>query len=275
MTYEKLEKSYRRIREITDFEPELAIVLGSGLGKLADRVCAIQEIPYSDIEGFPVSTAPGHKGRFILTEIHGVKTIIMQGRVHYYEGYPMTDVVMPIRLMGMMGAKTLLVTNACGGANSDFEVGDLMVIRDHITSFVPSPLVGPNISELGVRFPDMTQVYNRDLGDLVYKIGTRKGYSMREGVYCQFTGPQYETPTEVRMAGILGADAVGMSTAVEAVAARHMGLNVCGISLITNMAAGLSKNLLSEEEVIEVGEKSSEYFIDLVMEFVDSYKACL
>lgn len=272
MVYEKLKKAYDNMRQITDFEPELALVLGSGLGKLADQVNAVQEISYSEIEGFPVSTAPGHKGRFILAEIHGVKTIIMQGRVHYYEGYPMTDVVMPIRLMGMMGAKALIVTNACGGANPDFKIGDLMVIRDHITALVPSPLIGKNIGELGVRFPDMTEVYNRKLGDLVYKIGTQKGFSMKEGVYCQFTGPQYETPTEVRMAATLGADAVGMSTAVESVAARHMGMNVCGISLITNMAAGLSKDLLSEEEVIQVGEKSSDYFIDLVMEFIKQYK---
>lgn len=275
MIYEKLQKAYDKIREVTDFEPELAIVLGSGLGKLADKVEAISEISYSDIEGFPVSTAPGHKGRFIFAEIEGVKTVIMQGRVHYYEGYPMSDVVMPTRLMGMLGAKTLLVTNACGGANPDFEIGDLMVIRDHITALVPSPLIGPNVSELGVRFPDMSEVYDRNLGDLVYKIGTKKGYSMREGVYCQFTGPQYETPTEVKMASILGADAVGMSTAVEAVAARHMGLKVCGISLITNMAAGLSKDLLSEQEVIEVGERASEYFIDLVIDFVKSYKEIL
>lgn len=275
MIYEKLQKAYDKIREITDFEPELAIVLGSGLGKLADKVEKLGEISYSDIEGFPVSTAPGHKGRFIFTEIDGVKIVIMQGRVHYYEGYPMTDVVMPTRLMAMMGAKTLLVTNACGGANPDFQIGDLMVIRDHITSFVPSPLIGPNVAQLGVRFPDMSQVYDRNLGDLVYKIGTKKGYSMREGVYCQFTGPQYETPTEVKMASILGADAVGMSTAVEALAARHMGVMVCGISLITNMAAGLSKDLLSEQEVIEVGERSSEYFIDLVMDFIKSYKEIL
>lgn len=275
MVYEKLNKAYENIRKITDFEPDLAIVLGSGLGSLADKVEAIQEISYSEIEGFPVSTAPGHKGRFVLAEINGVKTIFMQGRVHYYEGYPMSDVVMPIRLMGLMGAKTLLVTNACGGANPDFNIGDLMIIRDQISAFVPSPLLGQNISELGVRFPDMSEIYDRKLGDLVYKLGTKKGYSMREGVYCQFTGPQYETPSEVKMAGILGADAVGMSTAVETIAARHMGLKVCGISLITNMAAGLSKTLLSEQEVIDVGEKSSEYFSDLVLEFIKNYKEYL
>lgn len=272
MVYEKLKKAYENIREMTDFEPELAIVLGSGLGKLADQVEAIKEISYSDIEGFPVSTAPGHKGRFVFAEIAGVKTVIMQGRVHYYEGYQMTDVVMPVRLMGMMGAKTLLLTNAAGGANPDFNIGDLMVIRDQMSQFVPSPLIGKNIEELGVRFPDMSQIYNRIYGDAIYKIGTQKGYSMREGVYCQFTGPAYETPAEVKMAGLLGADAVGMSTAVEAIAARHMGMEVAGITLVTNMAAGLSEELLSEQEVIEVGEASSEYFIDLVLEFIGQYK---
>lgn len=272
MVYEKLEKAYKTIREKTDFEPELALVLGSGLGKLADQVDPICEISYSDIEGFPVSTAPGHKGRFVFAEIHGVKTVIMQGRVHYYEGYPMTDVVMPVRLMGMMGAKTLIVTNAAGGANPDFEIGDLMVIRDQIAQFVPSPLIGQNIGQLGVRFPDMSEIYNREYGDLIYKLGIQKGYSMKEGVYCQFTGPAYESPSEVKMAGLLGADAVGMSTAVEAIAARHMGLDVCGITLVTNMAAGLSKNLLTESEVIEVGEQASSYFIDLVMEFIKQYK---
>ncbi|NLW52047.1 MAG: purine-nucleoside phosphorylase [Tissierellia bacterium] len=272
MIYEKLEKAYKNIREKTDFEPELAIVLGSGLGKLADQVEMIDEISYKDIEGFPVSTAPGHKGRFIFTEIHGVKTVIMQGRVHYYEGYPMSDVVLPTRLMGMMGAKTLIVTNAAGGANPEFNVGDLMVIRDHIAQFVPSPLIGQNVEQLGVRFPDMTEVYKKEYSDLITKIGKEKGFNMREGVYCQFTGPAYETPTEVKMAALLGADAVGMSTTVESTAARHMGMEVCGISLITNKAAGLSDELLSEQEVIDAGEAASEYFIDLVLEFVRQYK---
>ena len=272
MIYEKLEQVYNNMRELTDFEPELAIVLGSGLGKLADKVEAIQEISYQEIDGFPVSTAPGHKGRFVLANIHGVKTIIMQGRVHYYEGYPMDDVVMPVRLMVMMGAKNLILTNACGGANPDFNIGDLMVIRDHIAALVPSPLLGKNIDQLGVRFPDMTQVYNEKLGDLVFKLGTKKGLPMREGVYCQFSGPQYETPTEVKMAKILGADAVGMSTTVEAIAARHMGMEVTGVSLITNMAAGLSKTLLDEQEVIDAGEQASDYFIDLVLEFISKYK---
>lgn len=272
MVYEKLERAYKDLRTKTDFEPELAIVLGSGLGKLADQVEKLGELSYKDIEGFPVSTAPGHKGRFIFTEIHGVKTVIMQGRVHYYEGYPMSDVVLPTRLMGMMGAKTLIVTNACGGANPEFNVGDLMVIRDHIAQFVPSPLIGTNVEQLGVRFPDMTEVYKKEYGDLVLKIGQEKGFNMREGVYCQFTGPAYETPTEVRMAALLGADAVGMSTTVESTAARHMGMDVCGISLITNKAAGLSDELLSEQEVIDAGEAASEYFIELVLEFVKQYK---
>mgnify|MGYP002738820886 CR=1 FL=1 len=274
MVYEKLQKAYKAIRGKTDFEPELAIVLGSGLGKLADQVEVLGEISYKDIEGFPVSTAPGHKGRFIFTEIHGVKTVIMQGRVHYYEGYPMTDVVMPTRLMGLMGAKTLIVTNAAGGANPDFNVGDLMVIRDHISSLVPSPLIGQNINELGVRFPDMTEVYRKDYSDLIFKIGTKKGFNMRQGVYCQFTGPAYETPSEVKMAALLGGDAVGMSTTVESIAARHMGMDVCGISLITNKAAGLGEELLSEQEVIDAGEAASEYFIELVLEFIKQYQKC-
>lgn len=268
MINEKLKKTYEKVREMTDFKPELAIVLGSGLGKLADQVQIEKEISYSEIEGFPVSTAPGHKGRYIFTHIHGVPTVIMQGRVHMYEGYESSDVVLPIRLMGLLGAKLLLVTNAAGGANESFQVGDLMVITDHIAQFVKSPLIGKNISELGVRFPDMSEIYKKEYSDRLFEIGKSKGYSMQRGVYCQFSGPQYETPAEVRMAQILGADAVGMSTAIEAVAARHMGMEVCGVTLVSNKAAGLSKELLSEQEVIDAGEKASTYFIDLVKEFI-------
>lgn len=265
---QKLDRALKKIREITDFKPELAIVLGSGLGKLADEVIIEKQIYYSEIDGFPVSTAPGHKGRFIFTHIHNKPCVIMQGRVHLYEGYEPSDVVLPIRLMGLMGAKILLVTNAAGGVNKEFNVGDLMVISDHISQFVESPLKGKNIEELGVRFPDMSEVYNKKYAEKIYTIGLSKGYAMRKGVYCQFNGPAYETPSEVRMAGVLGADAVGMSTAIEAMAARHMGMEVCGITLVSNKAAGLSKELLSEQEVIEAGEKASIYFIDLVKEFI-------
>lgn len=270
--YDKLKSVYEDLRRKIDFKPELAITLGSGLGRLADIVEIEEEISYQDIEGFPVSTAPGHKGRFVFAHIHGIPTVIMQGRVHRYEGYSAADTVLPTRLMGMMGAKTLIVTNACGGVNKDFRIGDLMIIRDHIAQFVESPLIGPNINQLGVRFPDMTEVYNKELSDRIEKIAKEKNLSVKNGVYCQFSGPAYETAAEVKMAGILGADAVGMSTAIEAMAARHMGMNVCGISLITNLATGISEVELSEQEVIDEGEKASEYFIDLVLDFIKTLK---
>lgn len=270
--YERLTEAYEDLKSKLIFEPELAITLGSGLGGLAEQVEIEQEIRYQDIKSFPISTAPGHKGRFVLTHIHGIPTIIMQGRVHRYEGYTAQDTILPTRLMGMVGAKTLLVTNAAGGVNSNFNIGDLMIIRDHITQFVESPLMGPNIKELGVRFPDMTQVYDEKLSNKIEEIALSKGLPVKNGVYCQFSGPNYETPAEVRMARIIGADAVGMSTAIEAMAARHMGLRVCGISLITNLASGISDVELSEQEVIETGEKASVYFIDLVKDFIKELK---
>lgn len=272
LVYERLLSAYNDLRSKIKFEPKVAITLGSGLGKLADVVDVVEEISYRDIKDFPVSTAPGHKGRFVFANIHDVPVVIMQGRVHRYEGYSAQDTVMPTRLMGMMGAKTLIVTNACGGINPNFEIGNLMIIRDHISQFVESPLMGKNISELGVRFPDMTEVYNKELGDKIESIAKEKGLDIKNGVYCQFSGPNYETPAEIKMAGILGADAVGMSTAIEAMTARHMGMKVCGISLITNLAAGISKVELSEEEVIEEGEKASEYFVDLVLDFIKTLK---
>lgn len=270
--YEKLKIAYDDLSSKIDFKPKLAITLGSGLGKLADIVKIEKEISYQDIKGFPVSTAPGHKGRFVFTHIHGIPTVIMQGRVHRYEGYSSSDTVMPTRLMGMMGAEILLVTNACGGINENFKIGDLMIIRDHISQFIESPLVGPNLNELGVRFPDMTEVYNKELSDRIEKLGKEKRTRIQNGVYCQFSGPAYETPSEVKMAKILGADAVGMSTAIEAMAAKHMGMTICGISLITNLATGISKVELSEQEVIDEGEKASEYFIDLVLDFIKTLK---
>lgn len=270
--YEKLEIAYNDIKSKIDFKPELAITLGSGLGKLADVVEVVDEISYDEIKEFPVSTAPGHKGRFVFANIHGVPTVIMQGRVHRYEGYSASDTIIPTRLMGMMGAKTLIVTNAAGGVNKNFSIGDLMIIRDHITLFVDSPLMGQNVKELGTRFPDMTEVYNKELSDKLEEIAKNKNLPVQNGVYCQVSGPAYETPAEVKVVGLLGGDAVGMSTAIESMAARHMGMNVCGISLITNLASGISEVELSEQEVIDAGENASEYFIDLVLEFIKSLK---
>ena len=249
--YKKLEKCLKSIRKKTDFKPEKAVILGSGLGDYAEKIQIEKIVKYTDIEDFPVSTVQGHKGQFVFGYVKDVPVVLMQGRVHYYEGYSMQDVVLPTRLMGMMGAKKILLTNAAGGVNPSFRPGDFMLITDHITTAVPSPLIGPNIEELGTRFPDMSEVYSRRLQDVIRKCAAECGVEIQEGVYVQFTGPNYETPAEIRLAQSWGGDAVGMSTACEAMAARHMGMEICGISCITNMAAGISKVELNHKEVQE------------------------
>ena len=212
----------------------------------------------------------GHKGRFVFGYVKDVPVVIMQGRVHYYEGYPMADVVLPTRLMGMLGAKKLILTNAAGGINYDYEPGDFMLITDHITTAVPSPLIGANLEELGVRFPDMSEVYSRRMRDIIMKIAKDMGIQLREGVYVQLTGPNYETPAEIRMCRSWGGDAVGMSTACEAMAARHMGIEVCGISCITNLAAGMSEKKLNHTEVQETADRVAKQFKKLITEVVSS-----
>lgn len=246
---EKLNASYNALRRITDFEPDIGLVLGSGLGDYAEKIEIEKTIPYYDIEGFPMSTIPGHAGRFVLGRLGDAKIMIMQGRVHYNEGYDMKDVVLPMRVMGLAGMKVLVLTNASGSINASFNVGDLMLIRDHISSFVPSPLIGPNDEALGTRFPDMGDVYPEYLRAAAREAAAEAGFSLREGVYIQTTGPNFETPAEIRMYSLLGADVVGMSTTVEAIAARHMGIPVCGISCVSNMAAGISPVPLSHEDV--------------------------
>jgi len=266
--YQKLMTCLESVRKKTDFKPEIALVLGSGLGDFAERIQIEQIIKYTDIEGFPVSTVEGHKGCFVFGYVEKTSVVIMQGRVHYYEGYPMSDVVLPIRLMGLLGAKKLLLTNAAGGANPSFHPGDFMLITDHITTGVPSPLIGPNIDELGTRFPDMSEVYSLRLQHVIRKCAAECGIKLQEGVYVQFTGPNYETPAEIRLAQRWGGDAVGMSTACEAMAARHMGMEVSGISCITNMAAGISKEALNHEEVQETADRVAIYFRKLVEKVV-------
>ena len=266
--YKKLEICLASVRAKTDFKPEVALILGSGLGDYADEISIETTIDYTDSEGFPTSTVAGHKGRFVFGYVENVPVVIMQGRVHYYEGYPMSDVVLPTRLMGMMGAKKLFLTNAAGGVNTTFKPGDFMMITDHITTGIPSPLIGPNIDELGSRFPDMSEVYSRRIQDVIRTSAKKRGISIQEGVYVQFTGPNYETPAEVKMAAIWGGDAVGMSTACEAMAARHMGLEVCGISCITNMAAGISKEELNHKEVQETADRVAKSFKELVTEII-------
>ena len=266
--YEKLMKCYKSVREKTDFVPEAALILGSGLGDYADDLKIEASINYADIEGFPVSTVKGHKGRFVFAHVEGVPMVIMQGRVHYYEGYPMSDVVLPTRLMGLLGAKKIILTNAAGGVNYNFKPGDFMLITDHITTAVPNPLIGENIDELGTRFPDMSEVYAPELQEQVRKAAEKLQVPLQEGVYMQFTGPSYETPAEIRMCRTWGGDAAGMSTACEAVAANHMGMKVCGISCITNLAAGMSKQKLDHKEVQETADRVSRQFKQLVTEVI-------
>lgn len=266
--YRKLMTCLESVRKKTDFKPEAALILGSGLGDFADGIQVEQTVSYADIEGFPVSTVKGHKGRFVFGYVEKIPVVIMQGRVHYYEGYAMPDVVLPTRLMGMLGAKKILLTNAAGGVNPAYKPGDFMMITDHITTGVPSPLIGPNIDELGIRFPDMSQVYSLRLQDVIRKCAGECDINLREGVYVQFTGPNYETPAEVRLARSWGGDAVGMSTACEAMAAHHMGMEVCGISCITNMAAGISGEKLDHKEVQETADRVAKSFRELVTRVV-------
>ncbi|MDE7230448.1 MAG: purine-nucleoside phosphorylase [Oscillospiraceae bacterium] len=268
--YEKLKKCYETVEKKVSFKPELALILGSGLGDFCDTMDVKETLDYREIEGFPISTVLGHKGQFVFGYSggqrpgSGVPIVAMQGRVHYYEGYCVQDVVLPTRLMKLMGAKTLFLTNAAGGINPAFKAGDFMLITDHISSLVPSPLIGANIEELGTRFPDMSEVYSRRLRTIIENSAAAEGVPLQRGVYIQTTGPNYETPAEIRAFGRLGADAVGMSTAIEAMAARHCGMEVCGISCISNLAAGISANPLTHKEVQETADRVAPLFKKLV-----------
>lgn len=266
--YEKLVACYEFYKGITGFQPKVGIVLGSGLGRFARAMEVECEIPYGDIPGFPVSTVSGHEGRFVLGHMGEVPVVVMQGRVHYYEGYSMEDVVLPVRLMKLMGIEFLLLTNASGAINREFCVGDFMLILDQISNFVPSPLIGENLCELGERFPDMTHIYDRELVKLFKQTARTEGIMLKEGVYVQASGPNFESPAEIRMFGILGADVVGMSTACEAIAARHAGVRVCGISCVSNMASGIEKGELSHLDVQAALEKRSGEFERLVIQSV-------
>jgi purine-nucleoside phosphorylase len=267
--YEKLERCYEYYRSITEFHPRVGLILGSGLGGYAKNMHVEQEIPYREIPDFPVSTVQGHDGRFLLGWIGKVPVVVMKGRVHYYEGYSMEEVVLPVRLMKRMGIEILFLTNASGGINPEFAAGDFMMLRDQIASFVPSPLIGQNIEKLGTRFPDMTHIYDEELQQLIRETAEEEKVPLREGVYLQTTGPNFESPAEVKMYGLLGADAVGMSTACEAIAARHAGIRVCGISCVSNMASGISGKELSHQEVQAVAEQRSAEFERLVTKIIE------
>lgn len=266
--YKELEKYLSCVKTKIDFKPDVTIVLGSGLNKLAEKINVKETISYSDIDGFPISTNKMHAGAFIFGYLGDVPVVAMNGRIHYYEGYSMNQVVSPIRLMKLMGAKKLILSNAAGGISDNLNVGDLMMITDHISSFVPSPLIGPNIDELGTRFPDMTSVYDSEICKKIKNIAKENNIDLKAGVYLQTTGPNYETPAEINMYKLLGADAVGMSTVCEAIAAVHCGFKVCGISCITNKAAGITGEPLSDEEVGVAASKASDKFCLLIEELV-------
>ncbi|MBE5831326.1 MAG: purine-nucleoside phosphorylase [Butyrivibrio sp.] len=269
--YEKLQKCVEAVRSKTDFVPDVALVLGSGLGGFAENIKIETEISYSEIPGFPVSTVPGHAGKFIFGYLDNVKVVCMKGRVHFYEGYQISDVVLPARLMKMLGAKILFLTNAAGGLGEGFNAGDLMLITDHISIFAPNPLIGPNVDELGPRFADMSNVYDKDLQDVIRKTAKDNGIDLKEGVYCQLTGPSFESPAEIRLLGKLGVSAVGMSTVNEAIAANHMGMRICGVSCISNLAAGISETPLCHEEVQEAADKAAPLFTKLVKESIKGF----
>lgn len=254
------------IRQITDFKPEIAIILGSGLGELAEKVKNKISISYKNIPNMPISTAPSHKGELILGELAGKKVAVMQGRVHLYEGYTPQEILIPIRMLKDLGAEKIILTNAVGAINKNFNVGELMMITDHISCFIDSCLIGKNDDNYGVRFPDMSNVYDADLQNIIEKTAKDNNIKLNKGVFVQLKGPQFETPAEIRMLEKLGADSVGMSTVIDAIAANHCKMKVCAVSLISNMACGISERPLSSEEVCEAAEKAAPIFEKLITE---------
>ncbi|MCV9948048.1 purine-nucleoside phosphorylase [Paenibacillus sp. BT-177] len=256
------------IRAKSGITPEIGLILGSGLGILADLIQDGVSIPYQDIPHFPVSTVEGHEGELLLGTIEGRAVVMMKGRFHMYEGYGPQLTAFPVRVMKQLGIQSLLVTNAAGGVNTSYKAGDLMVISDHLNLTGQNPLIGPNDAALGVRFPDMSEAYSRRLREIAKQTATQQGFSLQEGVYAGLLGPNYETPAEIVMLRTLGADAVGMSTVSEVIVARHAGIEVLGFSCITNMAAGILDQPLSHDEVMETAEKVREQFLKLVLAII-------
>lgn len=268
MNLEKIQNAAVFLKERYDKTPRIGLILGSGLGVLADEIENAVKIPYDQIPDFPVSTVEGHAGQLVFGLLSGVEVVAMQGRFHFYEGYSMDKVTFPVRVMKELGVEMLIVTNAAGGVNESFEPGDLMIITDHINNMGTNPLIGPNDSKLGVRFPDMSEAYTKDLRSKAKVIAERLNIRVKEGVYFGNPGPVYETPAEIRMVRALGGDAVGMSTVPEVMVARHSGMKVLGISCISNMAAGILDQPLTHDEVIETTEKVKTSFLLYIKEIV-------
>ncbi|MBE6050081.1 MAG: purine-nucleoside phosphorylase [Clostridium sp.] len=259
-----IETSSDYIKKASKYKPTIGLILGSGLGSLADLIEDPEFYSYEDIPNFPVSTVEGHEGRLVIGNLHGKIVVTMQGRFHYYEGYTMQEVTFPIRVMKLLGIETLIVTNASGAVNKDFKPGDLMIINDHINLSGTNPLIGKNLDTFGVRFPDMSTAYDKDLIALAKKVAADQNINIKEGVYAFMSGPTYETPAEIRMINILGGDAVGMSTVPEVIVANHSKIKVIGISCLTNMAAGILDQPLNHEEVIKTSTMVKNKFMNLM-----------
>lgn len=269
--YEKIKTAAEYIRNRVSLRPTIGLVLGSGLGEYAETLEDAVRIAYSEIPNFPIPTIPGHSGALVIGKKCGQEVVVLQGRIHYYEGLPQQEITLPIRVLAALGVKTVVLTNACGGVNLDFKPGDLMLISDHINYSGANPLIGPNMDEFGPRFPDMSDLYTASLRSQIKEKAQAAGISLREGVYAMYSGPNYETPAEIRMFRILGADTVGMSTVPEAIVAGHCGMQVVGISCVTNMAAGVLPAKLSHEEVTETANRVKKVFqklIDLIVEIL-------
>lgn len=265
-----MENTINFLNEKTNnFNPEIGIILGSGLGELADEYCDIA-ISYNEIPNFIKSTVKGHKGRLVFAQINGKRVVMMQGRNHFYEGHKMSEITYPVKVMKKLGVKTLVLTNAAGAVNESYRPADLMIITDHINHMGTNPLIGPNDETLGERFPDMTEVYNRTLIELAQKCAQKLGIDIQKGVYWANSGPSYETPAEINMIRKLGGDAVGMSTVPEAIVANYCGMNILGISCITNAASSSGGSKLSHEEVIDAANKAKIKFKSLILEIITS-----
>lgn len=269
LSMEQIQETKQYIQSKLKQVPEIGLILGSGLGVLADEIQEPAVIPYNEIPHFPASTVEGHKGQLVIGELRGKMVVAMQGRFHYYEGYSLDTVTFPVRVMAAIGVKSILVTNAAGGVNTHFSPGDLMLIQDHLNMTGRNPLIGPNDQQLGVRFPDMSEAYSKELFGIAEQVAREQGIPIQKGVYAGLTGPSYETPAEIRMLRTLGADAVGMSTVPEVIVARHSGMKVLGISCISNMAAGILPQPLSHEEVMETAENAKEKFLGLVQGIIE------
>ena len=269
--YEKIKAAAAYIRAHVSIRPAIGLVLGSGLGGYADTLEDAVRIPYSEIPNFPIPTIPGHSGALVFGTKGGQEVVVLQGRIHYYEGLSQREITLPIRVLAALGVKTVVLTNACGGVNLDFKPGDLMLISDHINYSGANPLIGPNMDEFGPRFPDMSDLYTASLRAQIKEKAQEAGIFLREGVYAMYSGPNYETPAEIRMFRMMGADTVGMSTVPEAIVAGHCGMQVVGVSCVTNMAAGVLPVKLSHAEVTETANRVKEVFqrlIDLIVGIV-------